>query len=150
MGLSKTKGPALIIFGDILFSEKLFDGVNFNSSFVIYDDNKYRENEIGFNDRDGKVLRFGYGLPKIWSHIVFLDNHEKKLFLKAMKLAHSKKMLCFEILNWILDNGGNFNSVNAKTMPVLEVDNQKDLEYARENIKFLEKEIIPIESFMLI
>ena len=127
----------LFIHGDIFFKSCLLENADFNKSFLVVDANEdMEEKEVGvtINKKDVSIL--SYGLPKKWCQICFVTGKElrilKSIFLKFQ--AVDKKMLSFEILNKVIENGGSFRHHEKKDSHTIEIDCIKDLENENFNL----------------
>lgn len=126
----------LFFHGDLFFSHSIFDNVNFAKSFILIDKkNHFKEDEVGVTIEDKKISIFSYGLKDKWCQIAFLTGKELKL-LKAIFAKYTtdeKKMLSFEVLNKVIELGGNFDFYENDN-PIVEIDCIKDLQNENFNI----------------
>lgn len=119
------KSGILFIHGDLLFnSETLM--ADYNKSFVIIDTNNQMEKkEVGLTiDDSGCVSIFSYGLECKWGQIVYITGKELRLAKQIFSRfePQHKKMLSFEILNKIIEQGGSFKCYEPEGMKILEID----------------------------
>lgn len=127
----------LFIHGDIFFDSSLLVGANYNKSFLVLDSNNdIDEKEVGVTISKNNVSILSYGLKKKWCQVCYLTGKE----LKILKVIFSKfkesdkKMLSFEIINKIIENGGNFQYHENKNSHVVEIDCIKDLKNENFNL----------------
>ena len=127
----------LFIHGDIYFDEDLIKNADFSKSFLVLDANgDMEEKEVGVTINKKSVSVLSYGLQKKWCQICFLTGRElkiaKSIFSKFQKV--DKKMLSFEIINKIIENGGSFGCYERLGSHVVEIDCIKDLDNENFNL----------------
>jgi choline kinase len=120
----------LFIHGDIYFKSKLLKSADYTKSFLVVDANEdMSEKEVGLTASGNKVSILSYGLEKKWCQMCFLTGKElkilKSIFLKFQE--SDKKMLSFEVINKIIENGGSFACHEKKGSHVVEIDCIKDI-----------------------
>jgi len=120
----------LFIHGDIYFKSKLLKSADYTKSFLVVDANEdMSEKEVGLTANGNKVSILSYGLEKKWCQMCFLTGKElkilKSIFLKFQE--SDKKMLSFEVINKIIENGGSFACHEKKGSHVVEIDCIKDI-----------------------
>jgi choline kinase len=120
----------LFIHGDIYFKSKLLKSADYTKSFLVVDANEdMSEKEVGLTANANKVSILSYGLEKKWCQMCFLTGKElkilKSIFLKFQE--SDKKMLSFEVINKIIENGGSFACHEKKGSHVVEIDCIKDI-----------------------
>jgi choline kinase len=120
----------LFIHGDIYFKSDLLTGANYNKSFLVLDSNgDMEEKEVGATINKKNVHILSYGLSKKWCQIFYITGKELKILKNIFsKFKQSdKKMLSFELINKIIENGGSFACYEKKGSHVVEIDCIKDL-----------------------
>ena len=120
----------LFIHGDIYFDSELLKGANYNKSFLVLDANgDIDEKEVGATVIKKNISILSYGLKKKWCQICYVTGKELKILKNIFsKFKESdKKMLSFELLNKIIENGGNFQFYENKDSHVVEIDCIKDI-----------------------
>ena len=120
----------LFIHGDIYFKSSLLKSADYTKSFLVVDANEdMSEKEVGLTASGNKVSILSYGLEKKWCQMCFLTGKElkilKSIFLKFQE--SDKKMLSFEVINKIIENGGSFACHEKKGSHVVEIDCIKDI-----------------------
>lgn len=120
----------LFIHGDIYFKSKLLKSADYTKSFLVVDANQdMSEKEVGLTINNNKASILSYGLEKKWCQMCFLTGKElkilKSIFLKFQE--SDRKMLSFEIINKIIENGGSFACHEKKGSHVVEIDCIKDI-----------------------
>jgi L-glutamine-phosphate cytidylyltransferase len=131
LGLNNcTNNSIVFIHGDIYFEPDLLREANYNKSFLVLDANgDIGEKEVGVTVSKKNVSILSYGLKKKWCQICHVTGKELKI-LKGIfsKFKQSdKKMLSFELINKIIENGGSFTFYEKKDSHVVEIDCIKDL-----------------------
>ena len=120
-----------IIHGDLDFRIK-FNEYQYDESFTLYDDrNNFKQDEVGINIVDGFVNNLSYGLNTKWSQMFFLTGLELKL-LKNICNTDNTYYLTFEILNKIIDLGGNFKAYRQNDN-IYELDTIEEINNANFN-----------------
>jgi choline kinase len=119
----------MFIHGDILFNESMLN-VSYDKSFIITDSTgMMKDEEIGVTKNKNKLSILSYGLPLKWAQVAFFTGKEynivKSIFNKFEDI--DKKKLSFEIINQVVDSGGNFECYEPKQMELLEIDRIKDV-----------------------
>ena len=138
LGLNNTlHNNMLFIHGDIYFKSDLLKSADYTKSFLIVDANEdMAEKEVGLTISGNKVSILSYGLEKKWCQICFLTGKELKIlrniFLKFQE--SDKKMLSFEVINKIIENGGSFVCHEKKDSHVVEIDCIKDIKNENFNL----------------
>ena len=120
----------IFIHGDIYFDSTLLKDANYNKSFLVLDtNNDMDEKEVGATVNEKHVSILSYGLSKKWCQIFYLTGRELKILKNIFSKfkTQDKKMLSFELLNKVIENGGSFNFYEKKGSRVVEIDCIKDL-----------------------
>lgn len=122
----------LIVNGDLVFSTEIFLNIPKNYSWVAIDTNvNQRSSEVGVNIVNDQITNFCYGLTPKWGHIVYLTGKEMEIFKDIVSLEKSEKKFSFEILNEIIDFGGNIKPQIHKKWKLVEIDTSKDISRAK-------------------
>ncbi len=122
------KNSVLVIHGDLIFNKEALTQCDFRHSFAIIDSGKQlRPSEIGVVTSENEITRFGYGLDTKWAQIVFLKDKELKILKSICKNREKNRLYTFEILNEVLDSGGNIRLVEPDNMKIIDVDSSRDL-----------------------
>ena len=119
----------LFMHGDLYFNEETLD-VSYDKSFIIVDKtNQIKESEVGATICNNKLSIMSYGLPTKWAQIAYFTARELKILKNIFqKYEHQdKKRLSFEIINMVLEAGGNFECYEPKKMSIIEIDRIKDI-----------------------
>ncbi len=126
----------LFFHGDLYFGQNLIDNLDYSRSFVLASSSMMNDREVGVTRVKNKATIFSHGLDLKWCQIVYLCGKELKL-LRQLFIKHSeetKKMLTFEVLNLIINKGGNIKVIEPQDGSILEIDCMKDLKNENFNI----------------
>jgi len=129
----------LLVLGDLVFNEEALRHPFDDISVVLIDKSGYmteKKDEVGCCiGPGGKVENFMYGLEDLWCQIIYLTGKELEVY---KQLVHQKSKECcygFEILNELIDRGGNLFTYSPKNAKVIDVDTSKDIIKANEIIQ---------------
>ena len=88
---------------------------------------RYVENQLYENT--GSAETISHGLDLKWCQIVHLRGKELTILrqLLTKNSEEIKNMLTFEVLNLIIDKGGNIKIIEPEKISILEIDCMKDL-----------------------
>lgn len=122
----------LFLHGDLLFNKETFN-VKYDKSFILVDSLKrFDSREVGvtISSENNNASIFSYGLNTKWCQIAYLTGKETKIarnLFQKFELPH-KKMLCFELLNDMINIGASFECYEPLNMSITEIDRIKDIE----------------------
>lgn len=135
IGLSSSKiRESLIIYGDLVFSDKFLKNFSFENSNMIVDNNNFIDRrEVGAVCSNGFVTNMSYGISTKWSQVVYLKERDAKLFRK-FEQQMPQTVFGFEVLNKLIESGVSINYTFNSNW-IVEVDNLKDLEKAKESLR---------------
>lgn len=105
----------LIVYGDVLFEPSALSSITAGGSAVLLDSRgQMRSTNIGAYITDGSVARMSYGCPSKFAQVIFITGKEYDLF-KAICCDRTKsKLLGFEAINLVLEQGGHFRGVETE------------------------------------
>lgn len=127
----KNLNAALIVYGDLVFNKKILENLQFSRSFVILDSTRQmRNSEVGAIACEGKICNFSYSLPTKWTQIAYIQGEELDIFKDYMRQAKYERHFCFEILNKVIDAGGEFFAQEQPDIKIAEIDSSKDIDKA--------------------
>lgn len=130
LGMRKASSAyTLVIYGDLVFNREILQQITPGKSAVIVGDER-RDDEVGVNVVDGKVTHFSFGLPTKWSQIILFHPRERQLFLEIASEKHRAKYFGYEILNEVLNRGGEFMAIQPDPIYMAEIDSTKDISVA--------------------
>ena len=121
----------LFLHGDLIFEESLLNFIDINNSCVLIDSNgSMEEKEVGVTfDANKNASIFSYNLPTKWCQVAYLNSTEV-LILRKILLRNDidfKYLLTFEILNKLIEFGGNMKCIDIKNTFIKEIDSLKDI-----------------------
>jgi len=120
----------LIVYGDLLFDAEFVRNADLSKSSIYL--HKDCQNDVGTIENNGKIENLGFGLPNKWAQTLYITGNELKLTCQILKSPNINKLLCHELINSVIDNGGIFNSIRNDGGKLLEIDNYKNLNLAKE------------------
>lgn len=135
MGLNAaTKDNVLIVYGDLVFDNNIFNSFVPSSSQVFVTsvecDGNYEEVGCTYSTKNMKLENMYWGIPNKWCQIAFLQGYELDTFQKLASNRDNEKLFGFEIINQIINRGGRFDVFAPKTI-CFDIDCNKDLLFAR-------------------
>ena len=125
-----TVSPVLVMHGDIVFNKYALVGID-NASCVLLAPKNISRNKIGVTIQDGVATHFSYTMPEKWGQIAFVQEKELELLRSVVFDDGSGHLLLYEVLNKVIDNGGILKCHTSDKMEIVEIDKNKDLQYAR-------------------
>lgn len=123
----------LILSGDLIFNEHALNSISSEGSCVVIDSkNRLSDDEIGVSTSKNRVLNFAYGLDSKWCGIVFLQGEELEM-AKKFCVRDKSKMCSFEVLNYIINNGGKIRHIEPQNLDLIKISSVKDFHTLRKN-----------------
>jgi choline kinase len=128
IGLAQSQcRKALIVYSDLVFSANYLAGIDKLPSSVIVSLQSGREEEVGVNVVDQRVMCLSYGLPLKWAHMAVLDRNEQDLFMSLALDKRRSRFFAFEVINESIEKGGTFGAFQPLGCSLVEIDNSKDI-----------------------
>lgn len=123
----------VILHGDLVFSTETLKHAGFNnkSALIVHPNDNKQQDKLGCIIDNGVVEHMLYGLPHKWAEIMYLTGRELKLFSSLAKRRDKEKLLDFEIINSVIEKGGEFLAISPPRMSVLDIDSSKDITQAK-------------------
>tara|TARA_R110000765_G_scaffold93225_7_gene175782 strand:- start:376 stop:1077 length:702 start_codon:yes stop_codon:yes gene_type:complete len=122
------RSGVLVIHGDLVFNTETLSKCDYTESFILYDTkDQFKESEVGVTVNKGLATRMGYGLKDKWAQISYFTGKELKLLRSVCKNRERSRMYTFEIINEVLDSGGQLRAVEPEDMQIKDIDSSKDL-----------------------
>ena len=122
----------LIVYGDLVFNKQTFADVPVDQSWALVDNtNQINPLEVGVTVVDGRVTHFAYGLTEKWGQAVYLRDGELEVFRRLAAERERHRCFGFELLNAVLDQGGNLVAHTPAGMKLAEIDCSRDIEIAQ-------------------
>ena len=136
LGLSvvATASKVIVIYGDLVFNSDALRNLDCEESSIIIAGPDMGENEVGcIIDHDTKQLaNLMYDLPYKWGQIAVFMNKELSLLKQLCWDEKNYNKFGFEIINQILYKGGEFKCIQNPNIKIVDIDNSKDIEKAKE------------------
>lgn len=131
LALRTIRSPeVLIVYGDLVFGENIFKDRKNEHSWLMVDKEKYfDDHEVGINYGQ-QINILSYGLPEKWAQIAYLTGKELELTRRCVNQKSAQNFLGFEIMNCVIDNGGQLFPYIANDF-IVDVDTVKDLNLAK-------------------
>lgn len=129
LGLRVALGERLlIIYGDMLFESAALRVLPRRGSAVLVDDgHRLGSQEVGVGIHQQAVQHFSYGLPVKWANMVQFQGRELRLLRGLVEQRRTDRLLGFELLNLILEQGGGFLPCFCPPGELREIDSPRDL-----------------------
>lgn len=127
----------LIIYGDLIFNrETIYNIVSTKSQTIIDTKNRLNDDTVGtiFNTNDGLISNFAYDIANKWGQIVFLQGKELHLFEQFAMNSDCNNWYGYELLNKVIEKGGNISAIEPTNMRLVEIDTPKDIEKIKQVI----------------
>ena len=123
----------IIVYGDLIFNEVAIRNLRGVSRVVVDNKGLMKKEEVGVIIEDGEIQNFSFGLDKKWAQITYLTGKELDIFREVCLKSETSQWLGYEALNYVLEKGGKIESVNPRSLKILEIDFAKDLEKIPKN-----------------
>lgn len=121
-----TNSKLMVLDGNLIFDEKLFDKFIANNSYVFVSDKSSKELDIGVNiNEKGEIEYFSYGGNKQWSEVLYLHNADIiNAFRKILNNREYKNKFIFEALNELIKYNFKISCQN-KSCKITKINNIK-------------------------
>lgn len=116
----------IVIYGDLFFTYNAINHQYKNSSFIVMS-NTMSKNEVGCTHNNGILENLYYDLPNKWGQITYFTGNELALLKKVVFNRENNKMFGYEIINKIIDMGGEFKIKIPQNCYIQDIDTAKDL-----------------------
>lgn len=127
-----TTDHIVIIYGDLVFNKyALRFPIQDESLIVIDNSNIMTENEVGCNIIDNQLEHMSYGRPNKWAQIMLLTGKELYIAKELCWNANYFNYFGFELINEIMEQGGQFKTIQPYKIKVNDVDSPQDLKIAQ-------------------
>ena len=130
MGLdSVNTNNVVIIPGNLVFNQSALS-TSFNESMVIMD-LPDKQGGVGCVSNNNQLEHMIYDIPNKWSQIAYFTGRELELLRDIVSQDKYKMFFMFEIINMIINKGGEFNTILPKNIQITSIDSSKDIKVAR-------------------
>tara|TARA_Y100000592_G_C5481991_1_gene326193 strand:+ start:5862 stop:6566 length:705 start_codon:yes stop_codon:yes gene_type:complete len=126
----------LLVYGDLVFNPKTIENIRGKSKIIYEKKGMFCRSEVGVAIHEDKAKNFSFGLEIKWAQIAYFVGKELELFKEISMRKDTSQWLGYEALNYVLDNGGSFESVSPKYMKIHEIDRVKDLKKISKTLTF--------------
>jgi choline kinase len=125
----------LIIYGDLVFDQRALEVLDYNTSAIFALGKFIGEEEVGcvINDK-GNLEHMMYDLPHKWAQISYFQGKELSYLKEVVWNRNNNKLFGFEIINQVIEKGGQFRCDYIEDIKIVDVDTSKDIQKAREII----------------
>lgn len=121
----------LVVYGDLVFNENFFDGLDRKINCAFLDHSEYRKHEVGLTVVDGNATNFSFGLPSRWAQSIHLLPFAISYFRTLATHHEKRRWFGYEILNVMLEVGIDIKAVISHGAKLVEVDSVADVENAK-------------------
>lgn len=128
-----TSERLLVVMGDLVFNIETLAGKFNNESIILGTSDEFmKTEEVGvISDKKNKLESLMIETPNKWSQIAYFTGNELKQLKELCWKKENNNLYAFEIINNIVDNGGNFITRFNLNSKCLDIDTNKDLENIR-------------------
>lgn len=130
----------VFIHGDIIFNNQTLNKGDYSRSFLIVDrKGMINQREVGVvveKNNCAANLSFGLEEQPRWGQVCYFTGDELKKLRKIINVNSdfNKKQLSFELINEIIDSGGEFKCIEPNEMQLFELDSMKEFLDSKVNI----------------
>ena len=123
----------IVVYGDLVFNSEAIKSISLSQSCVVVTDQGMGEEEVGcVMDRHHMLTNLMYDLPYKWGQIAFFKNKELTLLKQMCWDDKNSTKFGFEVINQIVDRGGQFKCIHNDKIKIVDIDSSKDIPKARE------------------
>jgi len=99
----------LFVCSDMYFDRNIFNSVDFNESFVLYETNNMMASDsVGVTIVNGKASIMSYGIDNKWARIFYVNQRGKVSLNHYCKNEQNQKMFAWEAVNYVVDKSSVF------------------------------------------
>ena len=125
--------PVMIVYGDLVFNSEAIKHIHLKKSCIVVTDQGMGDEEVGcVMDHHRMLTNLMYDLPYKWGQIALFVNKELELLKELCWDERNSTKFGFEIINQIIDKGGNFKCVYNDKIKIVDIDSSKDILKAKE------------------
>lgn len=136
--VSNPASSTIIVYGDLVFNRVFLSEVwgefvnNKNDSFLITNNSRSRQNEVGCTvHQDTTLLHMDYGLKTKWCQVALLKRDERDAFVRIASKQDSKRLFGYEIFNKMIEDDLDLKAYSLKNIKLVEIDRPEDILVAR-------------------
>lgn len=130
VGLKHAKyEDVIVIYGDLIFNAYTLKVPFGSNSLVIVDSyGRMGKNEVGCIINGNLLERMMYTLPNKWAQIAYFKSKELDMLYKICEDNRFDVYFGFEVINIIINSGGEMAAYSPMRMKITDVDSSKELE----------------------
>jgi hypothetical protein len=125
---NSTESGLLFIDGNLMFPKDVLLDFDFTKSFLVCAEEECNSQDIGATISDDSINQLSFGLKIKTYNMFFLRDLELELTEKICRNRDKNKLLLFEILNYVMNNGGTIKPHKPKRHHrIKKIETTKDL-----------------------
>jgi|LULM01.1.fsa_nt_gb choline kinase len=129
-----TASKVIVVYGDLVFNSAALKDLDCKESSIVIAGPDMGENEVGciIDDKNQQLSNLMYDLPYKWGQMAVFMDKELELLKRLCWDEKNYTKFGFEIINQILYKGGSFKCIQNPNIKIIDIDNSKDIEKAKE------------------
>jgi len=129
-----TASKVIVVYGDLVFNSDTLKDIDLQESSIIVADQAMGEDEVGcvIDSQNQQLANLMYDLPHKWGQIAVFVGKELDLLKQLCWDEKNYTKFGFEIINQILFKGGHFKCIQNPNIKIVDIDNSKDIQKAKE------------------
>ena len=135
MGLRTIKDSAtlVLVYGDLFFNTYAITCLDIVNSCILINNETMADEEVGcIVDEQGSLQNMMYDLPNKWAQVAVFNGEELRLLKQLCWDKKNYHKFGFEIINEIIERGGQFTCISHSKCQIIDIDTSKDIERAKE------------------
>lgn len=117
----------IILHGNVVYNEEIFKAPFGSYSSIIIDGQAEKDkNKIGCTIDNNRIEHMMYGLPNRWAEMIYLRGDELSLFKEECSNPANHICFAFEMVNRVINSGGEFTPINNKKLEFVDISSTKD------------------------
>ena len=135
MGLRTIKDSAtlVLVYGDLFFNTYAITCLDIVNSCILINNETMTDEEVGcIVDEQGSLQNMMYDLPNKWAQVAVFNGEELRLLKQLCWDKKNYHKFGFEIINEIIERGGQFTCISHSKCQIIDIDTSKDIERAKE------------------
>jgi choline kinase len=122
----------IVIYGDLVFNAETIQSITFKHSSIIIANETMGQEEVGCVIDKNRLQHLMYDLPNKWGQIAIFVDKELELLQQLCWDRKNSSKFGFEIINEIIEQGGEFRCIENKNIKIVDIDSSKDIQTAQE------------------
>jgi len=129
----KDASTLVLVYGDLFFNTYAISCLDIVNSCILINNETMADEEVGcIVDDQGSLQNMMYDLPNKWAQIAVFNGEELKLLKQLCWDKKNYHKFGFEIINEIIERGGQFTCISHNKCQIIDIDTSKDIERAKE------------------